>query len=167
MESSNQVRSLACCTMTIDSKSRLVALAVSTEYPVIQEDAHRLRQEQHRAFDLASEEKRETARTMVSRLHVELGHSDPRGIIGSLRRKHADRLIAATAKRFSCSGCEESQRRRLHPVAARVLHERGTCLHVNQFRVEAFCVEPARVGNHDGGCWKSCCFRDNPQSHGH
>ena len=27
------------------------------------------------------EEERETARTMVSRLHVELGHSDPRGMI--------------------------------------------------------------------------------------
>ena len=24
---------------------------------------------------------------MVSRMHVELGHSDPRGMIGSLRRK--------------------------------------------------------------------------------
>ena len=29
--------------------------------------------------------------------------------------------------------CEESQRRRLHPVAARVLHEPGTCLQVDQF----------------------------------
>ena len=37
--------------------------------------------------DLASEEERETARPMVSRMHVELGHSDPRGMIGSLRRR--------------------------------------------------------------------------------
>ena len=70
---------------------------------------------------------------MVSRLHVELGHSDPRGTIGSLRRKHGHRLIIATAKKFSCSACEESQRRRLPPVAARALHEPGTCLHVDQF----------------------------------
>ena len=63
--------------MTIDSKSHLVAPAVSTEHPAIKEDAHRrLSQEERRA---SSEEERETARTMVSRLHVELGHFDPRG----------------------------------------------------------------------------------------
>ena len=38
VESSKQIRSLACCSMTIDSKSHLVAPAVSTEYPVIQEE---------------------------------------------------------------------------------------------------------------------------------
>ena len=109
--------------------------AVSTaDYPVIQEDAHRrLSEEEQRALDLATEEERETARTMVSRLHLELGHSDPRGMIDSLRRKHAHRLIIATAKKFSCSACEESQRRRSRPVAARVLHEPGVCLQVDQF----------------------------------
>ena len=65
---------------------------------------------------------------MVSRVHVELGHSDPRRMIDSVRRKHAHRLIIAAAKKFSCSACEESQRRRLHPVAAP-----GTCLQVGQF----------------------------------
>ena len=80
VEPSKQIRSLACCSVTIDSKSCLKAPAVSAEYPVIQEDAHRrFSQEEQRAFDLAGEEERETARTMVSRLHVELGHSDPRG----------------------------------------------------------------------------------------
>ena len=69
----------------------------------------------------------------MSRLHVELGHSDPRGMIDSLRRKHAHRLIIAAAKKFSCSACEESQRRRLRPVAARFLDEPGTCLQVDQF----------------------------------
>ena len=122
VESSKQIRSQTCCSVTIDSKSHLVAPAVSTnDYPVTQEDAHRrLVEEEQRALDLATEEERETARTMVSRLHVELGHSDPRGMIDSLRRKHAHRLIIATAKRFCCSACEESQRRRLRPVAARV-----------------------------------------------
>ena len=70
---------------------------------------------------------------MVSRLHVELGHSDPRGMIDSLRRKHAHRLIVAAAKKFSCNACEESQRRRLGPVVARVLHEPDTCLQDDQF----------------------------------
>ena len=121
--------------MTIDSKNHLVAPAVSTDdNPVIQEDAHRrLSEKEQQVLDLATEEEQETARTIVSRLHVELGHSDPRGMIDSFRRKHSHRLIIAAAKKFSCSACEESQRRRLRPVAARVLHEPVTCLQVDQF----------------------------------
>ena len=96
--------------MTVDSKSQtqhLVAAAVSTENPIIHEDAHcRLNQEEQRAVNLASEGERERARAMVSRLHVELGRSDPRGMIDSLRRKHAHRLFSATATKFSCSACE-------------------------------------------------------------
>ena len=75
---------------------------MSTEYPVTQEDGHRrLSQEEQRALDLASEEERETARTIVSRLHVELGHSDPRGMIDSLRRKHAHGLISSLQPKSS------------------------------------------------------------------
>ena len=119
--------------MTIDSKNHFVAPAVSTDdYPVIQEDAHRRLSKEQQALALATEEERETARTIVSRLHVELGHSDPRGMIDSLRRKHAHRLIIAAAKKFSCSACEETQRRRLRPVAARI-HEPGTCLQGDPF----------------------------------
>ena len=93
------------------------------DYPVIQEDAQRrLSEEEQQALELATEEERETARTIVSRLHVELGHSDPRGMIDSLRRKHAHRLIIAAAKKF-----------RSRPVGARDLHEPGTCLQVDQF----------------------------------
>ena len=69
----------------------------------------------------------------MSRLHVEVGHSDARGMIDPLRRKNAYRLIIATANNCSCSVYRESQRRRLHPVAARVLGELGTCLQVDQF----------------------------------
>ena len=127
--------SQTCCSVTTDSKNHLVAPAVSTDdFPVIQEDARRrLSKEEQQALDLVTVEERETARTIVSRLHVKLGHSDPRGMIDSLRRKHAHRLITAVAKKFSCIACEESQRRRLRPVAARVLHEPGTCLQVDQF----------------------------------
>ena len=58
VESSKQVRSQTCCSVTIDSKSHLVAPAVSTDdYPAIQEDAHRrLSEEEQRALDLATEE---------------------------------------------------------------------------------------------------------------
>ena len=41
-ESSKQIRSQTCCSVTIDSKNHLVAPAVSTDdHSVIQEDAHR------------------------------------------------------------------------------------------------------------------------------
>ena len=40
-ESSRQIRPLACWSMTTDSQSHLVAPAVSTYYPVIQQDVHR------------------------------------------------------------------------------------------------------------------------------
>ena len=135
VESSKQNRSQTCCSVTIDSKNHLVAPAVSIDdYPVIQEDAHRrFSEEEQQALDLATEEERETARTIVARLHVQLSHSDPRVIIHSLRRKHAHRLIIADTKKFSGSACEESERRRLRPVAARILHEPGTCLQVDQF----------------------------------
>ena len=134
VESSKQIRSQTCCSVTIDSKNHLVATALSTDdYPVIQEDAHhRLSKEEQQALDLATEEERETARTIVSRLHVELGHSDPRGMIDSIGRKHAQ-THHCSCKKFSCSSCEESQRRRVRPVAARILHEPGTCLQVDQF----------------------------------
>ena len=68
VESSKQISSLACCPMTVDSKTRtqhFVAPAISTAYPIIQEDAHRrLNQQESRALDLACEEGRTTARTM-------------------------------------------------------------------------------------------------------
>ena len=138
---------------------------MSTEYPVIQEDAHRrLSEEEQQALDLATEEELETARTIVSRLHVALGHSDPRGMIDSLRRKHAHRLIIATAKKFSCSALEESQRRRFRPLAARVLHEGGTCLQVDQFEWK----HPVHVlGTIMVDAVSRAASVTNTQSHGH
>ena len=54
-------------------------------------------------------------------------------MIESLRRKHAHPLIIATAIRFSCGARDESQRRRVRPIAARILHKPDTCLQVDQF----------------------------------
>ena len=89
------------------------------DHPVIQEDAHRrLSEEEQQPLDLASEEERETARTTI---------------IDSLRKKHAHRHIIAVTKKFSCNACEENRRRRLAPMAARVLQEPVTCLQVDQF----------------------------------
>ena len=57
--------------------------------------------------DLVSEEERETARTMVSRLHVELGQPDSPAMIDVLRRKHAHRPIITTAKKSSVAALAE------------------------------------------------------------
>ena len=146
--------------MTIDSKNHLVAPAVSTDdYPVIQQDAHRrLSKEEQQSLDLATEEEREKARTIVSRLHVELGHSGPRGMIDSLRRRHAHRLIIAAAKKFSCSALRRKSETKV-TVAARDLHEPGTCL-----QVATSSAESTRVGNHHGG--SRVASVTHPQSHG-
>ena len=81
------------------------------DHPVIQEDARRrLNKEEQQALDLATEEERETTITTVSRLHIELVHSDPRGMIDSLRRKHAHRLIIAVAKKSSVAVHEKKVR---------------------------------------------------------
>ena len=93
--------------MTVDSKSQtqhLVAPAVSTESPINpRRCASSTQEEEQRALDLASEEERETARTTESRLRVELGHSGPRGLIDTFRRKRAHRLIIAGAKKSSAA----------------------------------------------------------------
>ena len=113
-ESSKQIRPKTCCSVTIDSKNHLVAPAVSTDaYPVIQEDAHRrLSKAEQQAQDLATEEERETSRTTVSRLHVELGHSDPRGILFE-ENTHTDLSLLQCVRRKSetkvtSSGCSSS-----------------------------------------------------------
>ena len=49
-------------------------------------------------------------------------------------------------KKFSCSACEESQRRRLRSVAARVLHELGTCLQSDQFEWRHPLLNPHVLG---------------------
>ena len=66
-----------------------MAPAASTEYPVIQEDAHlRLSQEEQRAFDLASEEERETAVTWFFKLTK--GTGSVHFFKGDLGEQHAD-----------------------------------------------------------------------------
>ena len=67
-------------------------------------------------------------------------------MIDTLLRKHAHRLIIATGKKSSCSASEESQRRRLHPVAARASRA-GDLSSNGSVRVEASCVARTRTGN--------------------
>ena len=101
---------------------------------------------------------------MVSRLHVELGHSDPRGILFEETPTQTHHCCCQTVQlqclrrkwetKVTSSGCSSSSWTWYVSASWPI-------------RVEASNVEPTRVGNHQGGCWKSCCLRDHPQSHGY
>ena len=82
---------LACCTMTTEGKSNtqhLLAPATGTAYPASQEEPHRrLNLEEEQVCKRATDEEQETSNFIVSRLHVERGHADPRGMIVCLRKK--------------------------------------------------------------------------------
>ena len=123
--------SQSCCSVTIDIKNHLVAPAVSTDdHPVIQEDAHRrLSEEEQQAMDLATEGRTRNIQNQTLNLAILI--LEEWSILFE-ENTHTDSSLLLP-KKFSCSTCEESQRRRLRPVAARVLHEPGTCLQVDQF----------------------------------
>ena len=63
-------------------------------------------------------EEREVCDALVHRLHRELGHSDTRGMVDSLRQNRAHPTVLAAAKLMQCTACQESARMlsRLCPV---------------------------------------------------
>ena len=66
-----------------------------------------------------------------------VGHSDPRRMIDSLRRKRALPLIVAAAKKFSCSACEETYRRKGFVKLLLAVHMSWAIyLQVDQFEVK-------------------------------
>ena len=79
---------LACCTMTTESRSNaqhLIAPVIDTEFPTTRaEPHHRLNPVEQQVCKRATDEENETANSIVSRLDVERGHSDPRGMVDCL-----------------------------------------------------------------------------------
>ena len=134
-ESSRQVHNYVCCTMTTDCKSNtqhVFALSIDTCYPVIQE-AHThindsiLKKNRCGIGLLTKRKKQNIPWSHVCMWSLDI-LSDPRGMIDSLRRRRAHRLIIAASKKFHCNACEEIERRRLRLVSVRVLHEPGRYL---------------------------------------
>ena len=62
------------------------------------------------------------------------------------------------------TGSRRNISRSIRPVAARVLMNLARVFKLINLSGDS--AESTRVGNHHGGCWKSCCLRDHSQSHG-
>ena len=62
------------------------------------------------AWDALSPEEREVCDALVHRLHRELGHSDIRGMVDSIRQNRAHPTVLAAAKLMHCTACQESAR---------------------------------------------------------
>ena len=62
------------------------------------------------AWNALSPEKKEVCDALVHRLHRELGHSDIRGMVDSLRQNRAHPTMLAAAKLMHCTACQESAR---------------------------------------------------------
>ena len=69
----------------------------------------------------------------MSRLHVENGHSDPRRMIDFLRRKHAHRLITATAKSFGAARVKKVRDGSFSQLLLKFHMHRDTCPEVDQY----------------------------------
>ena len=80
------------------------------------------------AWDALSPEEREVCDALVHRLHRELGHSDIRGMVDSLRQHHAHPTVLAAAKLMQCTACQESARLKSRPVSSGKIMEPGAVL---------------------------------------
>ena len=77
------------------------------------------------AWDALSPEEREVCDALVHRLHRELGHSDIRGMVDSLRQNRAHPTVLAAAKLMQCTACQESARLMSRPVTSGKITEPG------------------------------------------
>ena len=70
---------------------------------------------------------------LVHRLHRELGHSDIRGMVDSLRQNRAHPTVLAAAKLMHCTACQESARMLSRPVTSGKVMEPGAVLQMDNF----------------------------------
>ena len=85
------------------------------------------------AWNALSPEEREVCDALVHRLHRELGHSDIRGMVDSLRENHAHPTVLAAAKLMHCTASQESARMLSRPVTSGKVMEPGAVLHMDNF----------------------------------
>ena len=78
-------------------------------------------------------EEKKIAEATVGKLHADLGHSTVRLMIGTLRMRKAHPSIVVAAKRYHCSECFESERRRLRQIVSRGVYAPGSHLAGDQF----------------------------------
>ena len=83
------------------------------EHPVVPERTEPWRpltENEKNAWNALSPEEKEVFDALVHRLHRELGHSDIRGMVDSLRQNRAHPTVLAAAKLMHCTACQESAR---------------------------------------------------------
>ena len=102
---------------------------VVEEHPVVPERTEPSEVEEHPVVP----EEREVCDALVHRLHRELGHSDIRGMVDSLRQNRAHPTVLAAAKIMQCTACQESARMLSRPVSSGKVMEPGAVLQMDNF----------------------------------
>ena len=103
------------------------------EHPIVPERTEPWRpltENEKNAWNALSPEEQEVCDALVHRLHRELGHSDIRGMVDSLRQNRAHPTVLAAAKLMHCTACQKSA----SPLA-RVRSCVSVCVSVS-----AFCI---------------------------
>ena len=91
------------------------------EHPVVPERTEPWRpltENEKNASNALSQEEKEVCDALVHRLHRELGNSDIRGMVDSLRQNRAHPTVLAAAKLMHCTACQESARMLSRPVTS-------------------------------------------------
>ena len=104
------------------------------EHPVVPERTEPWRpltENEKIEWNALSPEEREVCDALVHRLHRELGHSDIRGVVDSLRQNHAHSTVLAAAKLMQCTACQESARLLSRPVSSGKIMEPGAVLQMD------------------------------------
>ena len=105
-------------------------------YPVVPERTEPWRpltENEKIAWNALSPEEKEVCDALVHRLHRELGHSDIRGMVDSLRQNRAHPTVLAAAKLMRCTACQESARMLSRPVISGKVMEPGAVLQMDNF----------------------------------
>ena len=85
------------------------------------------------AWGALSLDEREVCDALVHRLHRELGHSDIRSMVDSLRQNRAHPTVLAAANLVRCTACQESARMLSRPVTSGKIMEPGAILQMDKF----------------------------------
>ena len=129
------------------------------ELPVMRDETEPWRpltEAEKTTWDARSPEEREVC-ALVHRLHRELGHSDIRGMVDSLRQNHAHPTVLAAAKLKQCTACQESARLVSRPVSSREDHGVRSGPTDGQFLLEAPHEGGACESHAVGGCLFERC----------
>ena len=106
------------------------------EHPIVPERTEPwcpLTENEKNAWNALSPEEKEVCDALVHRLHRELGHSDIRGMVDSLRQNRAHPTVLAAAKLVHCTACQESARMLSRPVTSGKVMEPGAVLQMDNF----------------------------------